>query len=259
MKEKIFCLFLLVFVFVFLNFFSVKIKNFFYYFSSPFQSTILETKNFLANFFYTFTKKKHLIEENEKLKKQIYQLMVDKERLYQLERENEILKKALKIQSQNSFEFFSSQFVSKIFDSPDKILIKGGKRDGIKKGDPVITPEKVLVGRVEETFENFSLVSLISQKDFAFVGKVLNKEKIQGVVKGKGNGKVLLEKIPLFDNLKEGDVIITSILGGIFPEGLLVGEVKKIEKSDLEPFQKAQISPFFKKEKLNYLFVIIKW
>jgi rod shape-determining protein MreC len=44
---------------------------------------------------------------------------------------------------------------------------------------------------------------------------------------------------------------VTSALGGIFPKGLLVGKIKEVKKSDIEPFQKTKIEPFFQLKKIR--------
>ena len=53
--------------------------------------------------------------------------------------------------------------------------------------------------------------------------------------------------------------MVTSALTGVFPQGLLVGGIKEIVKSDLEPFQAAQIQPAFNIRDLEKLFIITEW
>ena len=61
------------------------------------------------------------------------------------------------------------------------------------------------------------------------------------------------------ENLSQGDIVVTSALGGIFPKGLLVGRIKQIKRSDVEPFQQAEIEPFFDISQTNNLFVILEF
>ncbi|PIQ07422.1 MAG: rod shape-determining protein MreC, partial [Candidatus Nealsonbacteria bacterium CG18_big_fil_WC_8_21_14_2_50_37_10] len=57
--------------------------------------------------------------------------------------------------------------------------------------------------------------------------------------------------------IKEGDLVVTTALGGIFPSGLLVGELGKVFRSDVEAFQQAEILPTFDINELETLFILI--
>lgn len=76
------------------------------------------------------------------------------------------------------------------------------------------------------------------------------------MAKGKGNFRIKLEFVSPGLKIKKGDLIVTSWLGGIFPENLLVGEIKKIKKDSLGSFQEIEIEAYFKKLKLNKVFLI---
>ena len=76
------------------------------------------------------------------------------------------------------------------------------------------------------------------------------------MVKGKGGFEVSFDLVPKDKEISEGDLIVTSALGGVFPQGFLVGEIKGVRKSDVEQFQTAEIKPGFNLENLDYLFVI---
>ncbi|PIR71721.1 MAG: hypothetical protein COU43_01005 [Candidatus Nealsonbacteria bacterium CG10_big_fil_rev_8_21_14_0_10_37_25] len=53
--------------------------------------------------------------------------------------------------------------------------------------------------------------------------------------------------------------MVTSALSGVFPPGLVVGEINQVKKSDPEPFQAAQIQPAFNIRDLEKLFIITEW
>jgi rod shape-determining protein MreC len=259
-------------IIIFLNLFQNEVKNFFYSLSSPFQKVLFGAGDYISDFLGTLSEMKNQKKENEELKRKIQALRAENVKLKAFEEENKILREALKIKPQKPFELFLSHLISKDIISPDSILIKGGLKDGIEKGMVVITPEYVLIGKIERVYDNFSQVSLISRKDFSFDAKVLRDQnsmpislnipeeaEIYGIVKGKGNQQIYLDKVLLDAKIEEKNILITATLGGVFPEGLLVGEIIKVRKSDLEPFQIAEVSPFFNIKKLKTLFIITKW
>lgn len=259
-------------IIVSLGIFQDKVKNFFYLISLPPQKVFWKVGDNMSDFLESISKINNLKKENEELRRKIQKVTGENVGLRGMENENKILREALNAMPQNAFEFFISQIASRDIINSDLILIKGGSEDGILEGMPVITPEKILVGKISKTYGNFSKVTLISNKDFSFNVKILKGENpmpisssipdevgIYGLARGKGNFEIYLDKVLLSAELKEGDSIITASLGGTFPEGILVGEIRKVKKSDLEPFQQAEISPFFALKDLGTLFIITKW
>ena len=279
---KIVILFLVIFLFVFLNLVPVssKVKNFFYLVSEPAQKWLWEKGARLSNFFETISEiypalfdkwggVKSLKNENDLLKLEIKTLTGENLALGELKKENEILREALEIGLKKDFKLIFAQVMGKDV-SQDSILINLGSKDGVKMGLPVITQQKILVGKISKVYENFSDVVLISNKESSFDAKILapyqtegfgagSDTETYGIVKGKGNFKLYLDLIPKEKELKDGDQLVTSALGGIFPPGLLIGEVKEVKKSDVELFQKAEIKPALDIKELEFLFVITKW
>lgn len=105
----------------------------------------------------------------------------------------------------------------------------------------MITSQRILVGRIGEVLDNFSKIILISNQNSSFDAKIGDSDTY-GLVKGKGHFEAWLELIPKEKEVKIGDTVITSALGGIFPKNILVGEISEVQKSDVEPFQKAKIN-----------------
>ncbi len=68
--------------------------------------------------------------------------------------------------------------------------------------------------------------------------------------------KLLMEKIPQQDTLQADDLVITSDLGGIFPEGLVIGKVVQVRRRDGDLFQEAILEPAVEMTKLERLYVV---
>ena len=274
---------------------SKRVKNFFYFISSPIQKSFWRAGDKVSDFFETVANIKNLKKENEELKLKIQELLAKNAKIPELEKENKDLREALEIGLEKEFKLILAQVIGKDI-SQDSILIDKGLKDGVTNNLPVITQQKSLVGKIGEVYENFSKVILISNKGSAFnaqisrvdeaaavssptellrsksegkeesaalfvpanarVGEEGLAEDISGLVKGKGNFQLFLDLVPKEKEIKEGDLIITSSLGGVFPKGLLVGQIQKIKKSDIEPFQQAEIKPAFEIKELEAVFII---
>jgi len=247
---------LAVLVILALNFYQKQVRNFFYLISAPIQKTFWRAGDRVSDFFETISEIKNLKKENEDLKLKIQSLLAENVQLLELKKENETLRVALNLGLEKEFKLTLAQVIGKDI-SQDSLIIDKGSDDGILKGQPVITQEKTLVGKINEVYKNFSKVQISSHKDSSFDGKISDTE-IPGLVKGGGDFKVFFDLVPKDKEIKKGDLVVTAAAGGIFPEGLLVGEVKDVKKSDIEPFQKVEISPSFDINELECLFIILK-
>ena len=82
-----------------------------------------------------------------------------------------------------------------------------------------------------------------------------------GILKGykdkKNNNIVKVENIPLDSKIKEGDVIMTSGLGMIYPKEIRIGEVMSVETDNVKVMKSAIIKPYVDFNKLEELFVVI--
>ena len=251
---------LLIAFFVVLNLTAISkgIKNFFYLISSPIQKTLWRLSNNLSDFLEAISNINKLKKETEETRLQNQELLKELVTLKEIREENKILREALDLGLEKEFKLQIAQVISKDI-SEDSLIIDKGSKEGIEEGLPVISQQKVLWGRISEVYPNFSRVMLISNKESSFDAKIVNEEEIQGVVKGKGNLKIIFDLIPQEKEIEEGNLLITTSLGGIYPEGLLIGLVKTIKKSDIEPWQQAEIQPFFDLSEAEILFIIIEW
>lgn len=257
MKLKTFLFFILVIlIFVAINLTGVssQVKNFFFNISASFQKTMWGAGENVSDFLGSLFRGKYLEKKVSELESENQRLLADVVSLGVLEKENASLREALGVGLEKDFTLALSQVINKdIFQ--DSLLINKGLEDGISEGLPVITSQKVLLGRIGEVYSDFSEVILITNKNSFFDAMISGKD-IYGVAKGKGGLGLLLDLIPKEKEIAEGDLVSTAALGGIFPQGLLVGQAREVRKADVEAFQEAEITPSFDLASLEEVFII---
>jgi len=251
---KIISIILVVLFLFFLNFYQKNIKNFFYFISSPIEKFLWQKGKETSNIFETIFEAQKLKIENRDLELKNQELLQSQILLTELKEENETLRKALGIGLEKEFKLFFSNVIGKDILN-DYILINKGSEDGISKDLVVITEEKVLVGRVDEVYKDFSRVILISNPQISIPAEILDKET-NILVKGKGSGRIFADFIPLDLEVSSGDVVFSAFAKKTLPRGLLIGMLKEIKKEDIEPFQQAEITPFFNLSQIDNLFII---
>lgn len=245
-----------------LNVFQSQIKNLFYVISYPISNLFLQSSDGASNFLKGLLNINKLQVENFSLKKENQDLLSQIALLKGDLKESEDLKIVLKNTRDSGFKIKLTKIIGLNLVS-DVVIIDKGLDDGILENMPLISAEKVVYGRVLKAYKNFSEVTLISAKHNAFNIKIqpddISKITTYGVLKGVGDLSVYLDLVDFESEIKEGDILLTSGSEGSFPRDLLVGKVLSVNKSDLKPFQTAEVQPFFDIKNVENLFVITSY
>ena len=175
-------------------------------------------------------------------------------RLSLLEEENALLKEIIGISLHEDYVFEIAGVTQKNI-LEDVIAVNKGEKDGIKEGMPVLTSEKALVGKVFKTYPDYSEILLITSKKSVIDIKIIS-EGDYAIAKGEDNLKIALDSLEKKSLVKEGDVCITSSLGGHYEEGLLVGKISSITNLASEVFKTGSIEPFFNLNDLDKVLII---
>lgn len=195
--------------------------------------------------------------ENEKLKERIKQLntkiIQDNEANLSNARLQQLLKLKNAIRTNSIAATVIGEDVTSWFRT---VIIDRGSVDGIREGMPVITSEGV-VGRVVRVASNSSRLLLITDHASAIAANV-QRSRARGVVKGKNGGLCTLEFSQRGEDVKVGDIIVTSGIGGVFPKGLPLGEVTMVKKGEYGIFQTVELRPFVSLSRLEEVLVLVQ-
>lgn len=134
------------------------------------------------------------------------------------------------------------------------MIINKGVRDGLTVGMPVVT-EQGLVGRIVDVAANASQVLLITDASSSISAR-LQTSRAEGSIIGQSGRDLVMQFIPLDAQVKEGDLVITSGLGGNLPADIAVGQVISIQQREFELFQEAVIRSLNDFENLETVLVI---
>jgi rod shape-determining protein MreC len=135
------------------------------------------------------------------------------------------------------------------------IIIDKGSADGIRVGMPVESA-RGLVGQVYRTTPKSSQIVLITDSSSAIPAR-LGTSRATGILRGGGLGGVLtIEWIDLKYDIEIGESVLTSGLGGRFPQDLVVGRVIEVDRREAELFQQAVVQAAADLDSLEIVFVI---
>lgn len=134
------------------------------------------------------------------------------------------------------------------------LLIDKGRHDGIHRNAAVVT-EAGVVGKVAELGDVTSRVLLLVDHRSAVDGLV-QRTRAKTVVRGSGLPQASLDYLERREDVRAGDLVVTSGYGGIFPKGLRIGTVEHVEAAPFGLFQKAELKPAVEFGRLEEVLVL---
>jgi rod shape-determining protein MreC len=135
------------------------------------------------------------------------------------------------------------------------VLVDRGTTEQVQPGNPVIT-EQGVVGLVTATSDNAAKTMLVLDRQSAIDG-IVQRSRARGVVRGQGNDTLEFEFVVRGGDVRVGDVVITSGLGGVYPKGLRIGEVLEVPDPAGRLVQTASLSPSVDFGRLEQVFVML--
>ena len=218
-------------------------------------SRVKETVDFFLNF-------SEVKLENEELKKKNTKLANELIEYESLKDEVERLREALNFtESKNNYKYVGVNIIGYSGNSlSDGYIIDKGSNDGIDK-NMVVVSSKGLVGKVTKVASSFAIVQSILNENIAVAVMDQQTREATGVLQGlsdkKDNNMTVVYNLPISSDVKEGDIIITSGLGKIYPKEIPVGTVVSVEEDNVRVMKSAVVEPFVNFNEVEELFVVI--
>jgi len=225
-----------------------QVEGFFGRIFMPVEKLTYNVSSFFSNMFASWEENRYVKEEYRRLRDLTVELqdqLVDKDELSQ---ENERLKALLDFKEENpDLTVYGARVIGK---SPgnwfNTLTIDRGSEDGVAVDMAVVT-EKGLVGRVIEVGGHWSKVLSIIDSQCA-VSAIAQRSRDNGTLQGDttlydGEGLCRMVYLPQDATVREGDIVITSGLGDIFPKGLPIGTVVGLENEPFAVYKTALIQP----------------
>jgi rod shape-determining protein MreC len=204
-----------------------------------------------GNYFYL----RGVRQENRELKQKIEQLEIERVRLTEDAEQAHRLQTLLGFKEQFIAKTVAAQVIgSSGSEQSRSIYIDKGSRDGIRPDMAVITADGI-VGKVLRGVQNHVSSVLLINDQTSGVGAILEKSRLQGVLRGTPAGEVVLEKVMSEESVQPGESVLTSGGDRIFPKGLKVGTVTKVSPGQ-ELFLNIRVKPTADLSRLEEVLVI---
>ncbi|HFC76635.1 MAG TPA: rod shape-determining protein MreC [Candidatus Moranbacteria bacterium] len=232
------------------------VRNVFFTATYPIQKILSISADKIYYFTETVSSIGTIRNENNRLLSENLYLKSENTKLRDISKENETLRKELKLLPRKKFNLITANVVGRdLYKSDGWMLIDKGERDGLKKEMPVIIENGILVGKISEVFPYNAKIIAITN-----VNSNINATTVEtgamGIIKSKYGLGVTLDMVLQTDYLKVGDDVITSEISQNIPRGLLIGKIQEVHPSADQLFQTAVLSIPIDFSKLRFVSVI---
>ena len=242
---------------------TIRFKSVAYAVAFPFQYSGVKSITFVKDFFTSIKNNKNLKRELAATKTLLDEYKRTQYEFEEIKGENERLRNLIGIQSKLEYETVIAEVVAK---SPQNlyktIIVNRGKESGIERCMPVVAYQdgkKCVVGKVIDVQIYSARIQPLNDQS-NYLGAMLKDTRYSGLLVGQSpvSEQCLLQYIDRRADISYGDSVVTSGMGGVFPKGILIGEVVSVSKKTYGIFQEAQVRSKVDFGRLEEVYIITK-
>ena len=225
--------------------------------SAPLSSSLGGARSSIGDFFSSFVLAQQLLRENRTLHSELTQNESQLARLGEVQQQNASLRQQLKLLPSLNYHVVAALVVGHDPTTlTEDIVIDKGSADGIQKGDAVLS-DGALVGQCQSVAAHQTKVLLITDPHSA-INSIVQSSRAEGISSGTLGYGLEITQIPQNETVAAGDTIITSGLGSVMPQGLLIGSVSGISSAQNDIFQTARIISPINFTSLDTVYVVLR-
>ncbi len=166
--------------------------------------------------------------ENERLRRANIQLADEVYQLRDARLENIRLRRMIQFQERAPYDLVPARVVGQSVDPLRKtVTLNVGSKHGVREHMPIIT-ESGLVGRVIIVAANYSVGQVLFNRDFRASAKV-ERTRVDGIIQWDGSTGLHLNNVAKTLDVNEGDVVVTSEYSNVYPPGIYIGVVSRVD------------------------------
>jgi rod shape-determining protein MreC len=208
----------------------------------PLQSVLASAVRAAGETWRTYVALVGVKQENDRLRRRILELEQQAIQLSEVEQTDKRLGDLLSFHSTLEGSVQAAQIIGRDpFPWFSTLTINKGEADGVHKSGAVLSPFGV-VGQIMATSGHSARVLLITDHNSG-VDAVVQRSRARGIVEGALDGSCVMKYLRRGEDVEVGDRVVTSGLDGIFPKGIIIGEVTHVTRGTRGLLQVAEVKP----------------
>ncbi|HEV2688980.1 MAG TPA: rod shape-determining protein MreC, partial [Bryobacteraceae bacterium] len=223
---------------------------------TPVEKTLVGVQTSVRDVWHNYFYLRGVRAENRALKQEIERMRLEQVRVTQDADQARRLQALLAFKEQFISQTVAAQVIgSSGTEQSRAVYIDKGENAGVRPDMAVITADGI-VGKVLHVFRSTSLVLLINDQTSG-VGAILEKSRLQGILRGTPAGEIALEKVMSDESVPVGELVLTSGGDRIFPKGLPVGRISQVSPGN-DLFLNIRVKPAISLSRLEEVLVVTK-
>lgn len=197
--------------------------------------------------------------ENKQLRKKLKKYQI---RLFELKKEvdeAERLRNLLNFSAPKKWDYLGARVMAHKLGANavlKTIFVDRGRKDGISNNMPALTPQGI-VGRVQKASFNYSTILLLTDPN-SHIPVIGRQSRTKGILIGQGDQALLkVNYIPQNAPLYNNELLVTSGLAEMFPKGIPIAQIEKIEHNNLSLFKDVYAKPLVNTQRLEEVFILL--
>jgi rod shape-determining protein MreC len=221
----------------------------------PFERSLQGIMDVSTNAWRTYRELWHAQEENRELHIQLVTAQAQIRQLSEQAAQSQRLRALLEFKNQLPFQTVAAEVIaSSPGDSSNAIFIDKGSDSGLTADLAVITPEGI-IGKIVALYPHTSQVLLLTDPSSG-VGVALGQARVQGILKGSSRNLCRIQYVMNEEPIAHGDAVVTSGMDQIYPKGLPVGTVMRVEDGNI--YKNISVKPAVDLNRLEEVLVVLK-
>ena len=230
---------------------------------SPIQNVINGIGKWFSETIGSVGKLQQTKNELEKTREKLLAYEKTSKDIIQIKQENALLKELLSFSKEINFKHIPAEIIAKQPGNTFSLLILNkGSKDGVRRFMVVVAQNEGLtgiVGKILTVSENSSTVIPIFNES-SYIAARVEESRYEGLVNGHGENTdfIIMQNVnqDAIREIKQGDMVITSGMGQVFPKDIYIGTIQTIKKQKYEPSLFLEIKPVINYSKLEYVIII---
>ncbi len=224
---------------------------------APVMKPAAATGNFFADAWNGYVNLVNVNRENRRMIGEIKELNSRVVAAEEVSQENQRLRRLLEMRETVRYPTVTASVIGEDMSSWFRTLtIDRGSSGGVREGMAVVAADGI-VGQIIKVAAENSRVLLLTDHASG-IAATIQRSRARGVVKGRGEAGCSLEFTTCEEDVKLGDQVVASGIGGIFPKGARIGEVSMVKRGEYGIFQTVSIRPAVNVSHLEEVLVILR-
>ncbi|MBQ7525109.1 MAG: rod shape-determining protein MreC [Abditibacteriota bacterium] len=204
-----------------------------------------------------FASRKKLEARNARLEKENKELKAEIAASRSMDEENKRLRKLLNAKPTVGGKCKTGEIIAR---DPsnwfDTATVNLGQKDGVETGAAVVS-DKGLIGQISSVTASSGKIVYLTDSG-SNIGAMTERSRAPGILQGAGTDELVLNYLAKDADIRQGDAVITSGMGGVIPKGIPVGVVTKIKRDNAAGITVADVRPAVDFDELEFVFVTVK-